>query len=260
MSFFPTRQVALEILGFSIHWYGLLYLTAFLLTWFLLPRLEQYRGLRFSSEQRSELLSVGILGVLIGGRLGYVFLYDPIYFLQRPLEVFFVWNGGMASHGGFIGVILAVYLYCRKKNIDLWKLADIAVVPAAIGLALGRLGNFINLELYGAVTSLPWGISIPGVEGLRHPTQIYAVCKDLFIAGVCFLYLVKIKPAKPGRTFALFLILYSILRFLLEYIKHQNYPLVDLKILLLSWGQIYTIPLFIAGIILWRWRGNFRQA
>src|SRR3990167_4590943 len=107
----------------------------------------------------------------------------------------------MSSHGGFIGVTLALFIASFRMKINPRKLADLVVVPAAIGLALGRFGNFINLELYGTVTDLAWGITVPGVEGLRHPTQIYAMAKDLFIAAVCFYHLKYIRPVKPGQTF-----------------------------------------------------------
>lgn len=243
---FPSRQVALELFGFGIHWYGLLYFAAFVIAWFLLPRLQKYRGLQYSSEDWSNILSWAVVGVIVGGRLGYVLFYNPVYFLQHPLEIFAVWQGGMSSHGGFIGVALALAWIMRTRITDLLLVADVIVVPIAIGLALGRIGNFINQELYGTVTSVPWAIAIPGVEGLRHPTQIYAVIKDLFIAGVCFWYLQR-KPVIPGRTLALFLMLYSVLRFIVEFFRDQH----GIYYGLFSEGQILTIPLMAVGVALW---------
>lgn len=248
IEFFPSRQVVLEIAGFGIHWYGLLYFAGFLIGWWLLPRLQRYRNLQLTPEEWSSVLSWAVLGVILGGRLGYVLFYNPWHYVANPLEILMVWKGGMSSHGGFIGVTLALLWALRHRTADILKIADVVVVPVAIGLALGRLGNFINLELYGTVTTLPWGIEIPGVEGLRHPTQVYAIFKDLLIAGLCFTYLKK-QPFTAGRTLALFLMLYGVLRFVVEHFREQN----GIFIGPFSEGQLLTIPLFIAGVILW-WR------
>jgi phosphatidylglycerol:prolipoprotein diacylglycerol transferase len=259
MEFFPTRQVALSIGPLAIHWYGLLYLVAFLLAWYLIPRLGKYRNLTLSKEQVSSLMSYAILGTLIGGRLGYVLFYGAEYFGEHPLEILAVWKGGMSSHGGFIGVMLALFLFARNEKIDLWKLGDIVVIPVALGLALGRLGNFINQELYGPATTLPWGIAIPGVEGLRHPTPLYAMLKDLFIAGICFLHLrvisYKLEAKSFGTTAALFLILYGILRFLIEYLRMETAPGLTMGPLHFTRGQILTIPIILLGLwIFWEKR------
>src|SRR3989344_8773672 len=238
ISFFPSRAVFLDLFGFAIHWYGIMYLLAFVLALILLPRLQKERGLHLSRDQWASIVSVSVLGVIIGGMFGSVLFYEPLYFLSHPQDIIAVWNGGMSSHGGFLGVLIALVLYCRRHHVDLRALADVGVVPVAIGLAFGRFGNFINQELYGIVTTLPWGIEIPGAEGLRHPTQIYAVFKDLLIAGVAFWHLHNVRPIRPGRTFALFLILYGVLRFLLEYLRYQTHPLL------------------IVGIVLWFWLGK----
>ncbi|MCF7844893.1 MAG: prolipoprotein diacylglyceryl transferase [Kiritimatiellales bacterium] len=256
---FPSRMVALEILGFSIHWYGLMYLAGFVLAFLLLPRIQKWRGLDLSKDDWAQLLSWGIIGVIAGGRLGFVLFYEPGFFVRYPIEIVQVWHGGMSSHGGFIGVALALYFVSRKRKIDLLALADCLVVPIALGLALGRVGNFINGELYGTVTNVPWAMQFPDIEGLRHPTQIYAVIKDLVIAMVCFLYLKNSKPVYLGRAFTLFLMLYGILRYLLEYFRDQPYGLLDLKIILVSRGQILTIPLIIVGYLLWRKFGPRKQ-
>lgn len=256
IQFFPSRTVALELFGFSVHWYGVMYLLAFVLALILLPYLQRHRGLRFSRDQWAGIVSAAVIGVIVGGRLGYVYLYEFAYYSIRPRQVLAVWNGGMSSHGGFLGVALSVFLYCLWKKYDVRKIADIVVIPAAIGLAFGRIGNLINQELYGTVTEWPWGIVVPGVEGLRHPTQIFAVFKDLTIAALCFLSLTRVKPVVPGRTCALFLILYGIFRFLIEYIRVQEYPLVHITTYLsLSRGQLLTIPIFLMGLLLWKWLG-----
>lgn len=252
MSLFPTRTVALEILGFSIHWYGILYLAAFLLAWYLLPRLQTYRGLRLSKDEWADILSWAVIGVIVGGRLGFVLFYAPQYFLREPLKIFAVWEGGMASHGGFLGVTLALLWILRKKNLPILAIGDTVVVPAALGLVCGRLGNFINQELYGTVTQLPWGMYIPGVEGLRHPTALYAMAKDLLIAGACFWHLrwSSARGDRPGRTLGFFFMLYGVLRFLIEYVRVQDYALLPLPFFF-SRGQLLTIPIIAAGVWLW---------
>jgi phosphatidylglycerol---prolipoprotein diacylglyceryl transferase len=256
IQFFPSRPVFVELFGFPIHWYGIMYLCAFVVAWLLLPRLQKFRGLRLGDDEWSALLSWGIVGVIGGGRLGYVLFYEPAYFAAHPLDVFAVWKGGMASHGGFIGVTLALLYSLRHRKGDLLRIADILVIPAAIGLAFGRIGNFINLELYGTVTSVPWCLDIPGVEGCRHPSQLYAVAKDLFIALACFWYLTRVSPVRPGRTAALFLMLYGILRFSLEFFREPDHS----RIFDLTRGQLYSIPLIIAGLALWVWAGRRRNA
>jgi phosphatidylglycerol---prolipoprotein diacylglyceryl transferase len=255
MTFFPSRTVLLDIQGFSLHWYGMMYLFAFLLAMFLLPRLQRYRSIYYAKEEWANILSAAILGVIIGGRLGYVIIYDPLYFASSPLEIVAVWHGGMSSHGGFIGVWIALYYLFRKRNKgELLALGDISIVPIAIGIALGRIGNFINQELFGIPTDLPWGMSVPGIDALVHPTQIYAVLTNLSIASICFFNLTKTQStSSPGRTLGLFLVLYSLSRFFLEYLRFQEFPLIDLQILLLSYGQILTIPVLLVGLyLLWK--------
>jgi len=251
LEFFPSRTVAVEIFGLQIHWYGLMYLLGFVLTYYLLSRLFKYRNVNMNKDGIANLLSWGVLGVILGGRLGFVLFYEPSYYLSNPLDIVKVWQGGMSSHGGFLGVITVLIIYTRKKNIDLLSLLDLLVIPVAIGLALGRLGNFINGELYGFETALPWAMSFPDAEGLRHPTQIYALVKDLFIAASCFYYLKR--GAKKGQVFSLFLILYGLLRFLVEYFREQPYGLVDLGIIELSRGQALTVPLIVTGVAVWIW-------
>ncbi|OGJ57694.1 prolipoprotein diacylglyceryl transferase [Candidatus Peribacteria bacterium RIFCSPHIGHO2_01_FULL_55_13] len=246
-SLFPSRAIAISVLGFDVHWYGILYLISFVLAYFLVPRLQKYRGLSLTKDQWGDILTWSVIGVLVGGRLGYVLLYDPRYFLSHPLEIFAVWQGGMASHGGFLGVMLALLYMSRKHKISLLVLADIAVIPVAIGLALGRFGNFINQELYGTVTTLPWGMAFPGAEGLRHPTQLYAVAKDLFITGVCLWHLRNVK-LPLGQTAGIFLMLYGVLRFLLEFVRENTHSMVDIVGLELSRGQWYSLPIVVGGI------------
>jgi phosphatidylglycerol:prolipoprotein diacylglycerol transferase len=255
---FPARNVAVIIAGFPIYWYGILYLLSFVAAAVLLPRLQHLRTLRLSKGEWSDILTWAVVGVLLGGRFGYVLFYRFSDFLGHPAILFDVRSGGMASHGGFVGVALALLwaLRCRPWSEKL-AIADVAVVPIAIGLAFGRLGNFINQELYGTVTTLPWGMAFPGVDGLRHPTQLYAIAKDIFIALSCFAYLRRTKDTfVPGRALAIFLLLYGVLRFLVEIVRDQTGVAMYGP---LSEGQVLTIPVLLAGLVLWMALGRGKR-
>lgn len=258
---FPARAVAVEVLGFGIHWYGLLYFAAFLLAYALLPRLQKLRGLTYTRDEWATLLAWAVGGVILGGRLGFVLFYEPLQYLAHPLEILAVWHGGMASHGGFLGVTLALLWALRgRSREEILRIADVVVVPAALGLALGRVGNFINQELYGPPTSLPWGILIPGEPGPVHPTQLYAVAKDLLIAGVCFWHLRStVRTHAAGRTFAVFLLLYGVLRFLIEYLRVQPYGWTPILGIPFTRGQILTVFIALAGGWLWWWAGSRKR-
>lgn len=258
VSLFPSRTVALELFGFPIRWYGLLYLAGFFLAWWLLPRLQRRRGIALTREEWERILGFSVLGVILGGRLGFVLFYEPMYFLEHPARIFAVWEGGMASHGGFIGVAVALFFALRRTSIDFLAFADLVVIPAALGLAVGRIGNLINQELYGTVTTLPWGIAIPGVEGMRHPTSVYDALYNLLIAGVCFWHL-RSRGSLPGRTAALFLMLYGVFRFLIEFLRVQDYAPLVLGSVVLSRGQALTAPMFIVGVFLWLFLRNERR-
>lgn len=250
-SLFPSRAIALTIGPLQVHWYGIMYALAFLLGMWLLPRLLRIARLHLTAQDRETLVLWIFLGVLLGGRLGFVLFYGGSYFWEHPAKIFAVWEGGMASHGGLLGVLLALIIFSVRKKIDFFRLADVLVIPGAIGLAFGRLGNLINGELYGTVTTLSWGMSFPGVEGLRHPTQIYAIVKDLFIASACFLHLRRSINRKlpSGQTAGLFLILYGALRFIVEIFRDQPYGYTRILGLELSRGQLLTVPVIVAGCI-----------
>lgn len=253
IQFFPTRQIAINVGPLAVHWYGIMYAVAFLVGIALLPRLSRISRLQLTSVMRDNLVLFMFLGVLLGGRLGFVLFYGGGYYFAHPLEMLAVWQGGMSSHGGFIGVALALFYFAWKYKVDLFRITDTIVVPVALGLMLGRLGNFINGELYGTVTSLSWGMHFEGAEGLRHPTQLYAMVKDLLLATVCYFSLLssyKHEPAPTGTTTSLFLCTYAVLRFLVEIFRDQPYGYTQVLGFSLSRGQILTIPLFLLGLVL----------
>ena len=166
--------VIVQIGPFAIRWYGLMYLIGFGAAYLLIRHLAQLRGLTIDKDNLSDLLFQGVLGVIIGGRLGYVLFYKPAWYFSHPLEIFMIWQGGMSFHGGLAGVIIATVLFCRRKKMPILLTGDILVTSATVGLACGRVGNFINGELWGRVTDLPWGMVFPGGGSLpRHPSQLY---------------------------------------------------------------------------------------
>lgn len=238
-----------------------MYAIAFLLGMWMFPKLLKIADIEMSAKDRETFVLWVFFGVLFGGRLGFVMLYGGSYFWDHPEKIIAVWEGGMSSHGGFIGVFLALLLFATRKHIDLFRLADVLVIPAAIGLALGRLGNLINGELYGTVTTLPWGMTFPAADGIRHPTQLYAFFKDTLIASVCYLHLSSFAhtPIKSGRTAGYFLILYGVLRFIVEIFRDQPYGFVHVLGMDLSRGQLFTIPVFCVGVIVILLRRNSLQ-
>ncbi len=247
---FPAREVALRLGEWDVRWYGVLYVVAFGLAWWLLPRLQRYRGLKLTRDQWTFILTSALAGVLFGGRLGYVLLYEPAYFLQHPLHIFFIWEGGMASHGGIIGVAVALWLAARQLRINVWALADSVVVPAAVGLALGRIGNFINQELYGTPTTLPWGITVPDSSGYYHPVQLYEAAANSLVAVLGYYLLTRGRRIVPGSTFALFIVFYGSLRLVISYWRLPDRIVGQVGPLTVSLSQVLTIVLVISGLVL----------
>jgi phosphatidylglycerol:prolipoprotein diacylglycerol transferase len=215
---------------------------------------SRYRVLSLTKEQEDALLTSMILGVLLGGRFGYVVFYGGATYLQDPLEILRVWHGGMSSHGGFIGVTIALLWYTRKQKVAFFQLLDALIPPIALGLAFGRIGNFINRELYGTLTTLPWGMYFPSTEGLRHPTQLYATIKDLFLCITSLILLKKTPTIISGNVTAFFLMGYALLRSIVEIFRDQPFGYTDFFGLMLSRGQLLCVPIFITGLIVWGWR------
>ncbi|MBI4146247.1 prolipoprotein diacylglyceryl transferase [Candidatus Woesearchaeota archaeon] len=229
----------------EIRWYGVMYLLAFLIVHYYCKRAIKQGKLKITEKELDDLLGQQVLAMIIGARIFYALFYNPTYFMQYPWKIIAVWEGGLSFHGGLIAMIITGVWFCRKKKLHFWQLVDVFIVPLSLGNALGRIGNFINGELYGIPTSLPWGILFPGTTEPRHPTQLYEAAYNVLIFGI--LYATRNKPWKPGTHFGLFLILYGIFRFATEFIK-------DLPVYgPLTMGQWLTLPVFLAGIwLVWR--------
>lgn len=206
----------------AVRWYGLMYLLGFVAAFFIISRLAPRRQLPLDKDSVSDLLFYIVLGVILGGRIGYILFYNFSYFLGHPLQIFAVWQGGMSFHGGLTGVVVATLIYCRRHAIAILPLADILAIAATIGLGLGRIGNFINGELWGRVTNHPWGMVFPGAGPLpRHPSQLY---EALIEGPIIFflLYWLFARKVRNGAVFFSFLIFYGGGRFIVEFFREPD--------------------------------------
>lgn len=245
--------IALQIGPVAIHWYGLMYLIGFALVWFL-GRWRINRGeTDLTLRNLEDIIFYSVLGVIAGGRLGYVLFYKPAEYLAHPLEVFYLWQGGMSFHGGLIGVIVALLIFARKHKKTLLEIGDFVAPLIPLGLAAGRLGNFINGELWGRPTTLPWGMVFPQTaDGVaRHPSQLYEMGLEGFVL-FALVWLFARKPRPTGQISAVFLMGYGIFRFLVEFTREpDNY--LGLLTGGLSMGQLLSIPMVLAGAIIFVW-------
>lgn len=250
LTFPQIDPVAIALGPIKVHWYGLMYLLAFFFAWLLgLYRIN--KGLFDVSVQRFEdLLFYGILGVILGGRLGYVLFYQPGYYLSNPMQIFSVWDGGMAFHGGLIGVLIAMLWFAYKEKKSFLEISDFAAPLVPLGLAFGRLGNFINGELWGRPTDVSWGMVFPHADNLvRHPSQLYQMALEGLLLFV-ILWLFSSKKRPVGQVSAVFLIGYGLFRFLVEYTREPD-GYLGLLSLGFSMGQWLSLPMIIGGVILY---------
>ncbi|MDQ2165882.1 MULTISPECIES: prolipoprotein diacylglyceryl transferase [Vibrio] len=250
---FPNIDPVLIAIGpISIRWYGLMYLVGFVFAMWLANRRADKPNSGWTREQVSDLLFAGFLGVVIGGRVGYVLFYNFDLFLQDPLYLFKVWTGGMSFHGGLLGVISAMCWYARKNNRTFFGVADFVAPLVPFGLGMGRLGNFMNSELWGRVTDVPWAIIFPNGGPLpRHPSQLY----EFFLEGIVLFIILNlfIRKNRPiGSVSGLFLIGYGTFRFLVEYVREPDAQL-GLFAGFISMGQILSLPMIIVGALMMVW-------
>ncbi|GAA4026267.1 prolipoprotein diacylglyceryl transferase [Actimicrobium antarcticum] len=246
--------IAIHLGPLAIRWYGLMYLAAFA-QFMLLGRLRIRQAhiavMGWKKEDLDDMLFYGVLGVVIGGRLGEVLFYNPLYYFSNPLEIFMVWKGGMSFHGGFLGVLLAMAIWSRRRGRHLMDVMDFIAPLVPLGYAFGRIGNFINAELPGRIAdaTLPWAMIWPNVDNLpRHPSPIYQALVDgLLLFIVLWLYARKARPRMAVS--GLFALGYGCARFFTEYFRTPDY-LVPIGPVTISAGQMLSVPMIVLGVVL----------
>ena len=250
--------VAIEIFSLSIRWYSLSYIFGILLGWFLCKKIF-IKNTNFN-EKFDDYITYLIIGIIVGGRLGYIIFYNFNYYSNNFFDIFKIWEGGMSFHGGVIGIIISSVIFAKKNNEDSFLYMDLVALVAPIGIFFGRLANFINSELYGIPTEVSWSVIFVKVDELtRHPSQLYEAILEGIILFIILMYFRKKNyMKKPGLISALFLILYSLFRFAIEFFRVPDEQLGYL-ILNLSMGQIISIIFILLGIILFYFKNENKQ-
>jgi len=267
----------LHLFGLSLvlRWYALAYIAGLLIGWRIVvaairrPNLWPGATAPMTAAQAENLLTWVILGVILGGRLGFVLFYEPATYLAEPFRILRVWEGGMSFHGGFLGVVVAALIYCRRQSIPLLSAADVMALATPPGLMLGRIANFINAELWGRPTTMPWGVAFPGdaaqnclgVTGVcaRHPSQLYEAGLEGLVLGLALWLLARAGGLRrPGQAFGLFLAGYGMARFIVEFFRQADVQFITLDNPLghviragsfgLSMGQMLSLPMVIVGL------------
>ncbi len=242
--------IALDLGPVKIHWYGIMYLVAFALAWWLGNKRAEKPGSGWTREQVSDVIFFGALGVVLGGRIGYMLFYNFPALVENPLTLFKIWQGGMSFHGGLLGVLIAMIFFNRKYKKSFFETVDFIAPLVPLGYFAGRIGNFINGELWGRVTDVPWGMVFPHVgPEPRHPSMLY----QGFLEGLVIFAIIWIYSSKPRPRMAvsgLFALLFGIFRFINEFFRQPDAHLGFVAFGWMSMGQVLSIPLAILGIVL----------
>tara|TARA_B100001175_G_scaffold313972_1_gene322471 strand:- start:1860 stop:2636 length:777 start_codon:yes stop_codon:yes gene_type:complete len=240
--------VAFQVFSIEVRWYSLAYILGLIIGWiycnkFLIKDKDK-------KNQFDDYVTYIIFGIIIGGRLGYVFIYNPSYYFKNIIEIPMIWNGGMSFHGAVLGIILATIIFCKKYNQNIFYYLDLVALSAPIGIFLGRIANFINSELYGRVTDIIWSVKFIKIDNLnRHPSQIYEAAFEGIFLFILLNFFYKKLPRKNGLISSLFIIFYSTFRFFIEFTREPDAH-IGLVMLGMSLGQIISIIFLIIGIIL----------
>ena len=247
--------VAFQILSLEIRWYSLAYITGIALGWVYCKKKlikDQY-----ILDIFDDFITYLIIGVILGGRIGYALFYNLRYYLENPIEILMVWNGGMSFHGGLIGIIIASGLFSSKYKVNQFIFLDLVALSAPIGIFFGRISNFINSELYGKATDLPWSVKFILVDNIqRHPSQLYEAFFEGIILFIIMLYFFKKNYLQnPGKISSLFLIFYSLFRFFVEFFRSPD-PQIGYLILNITLGQLISILFLVAGTFLFYLKKN----
>ncbi|CAO5672836.1 MAG: Phosphatidylglycerol--prolipoprotein diacylglyceryl transferase [Holosporales bacterium] len=251
----PIDPIAFHLLGWPVRWYGLSYAIAFLCASFLIKRksldyTNKHNMPEIETKHFDNLITYCILGIILGGRLGHMVFYDFQTLIQNPIAILKTWEGGMAFHGGLLGCVLAAYLYVKKNKLPLTLFADLLALVTPLGIFFVRLANFVNQELYGRITDLPIGMIFKGDPHPRHPSQLY----EAFLEGILLFFILNfvfkryLAPKKQGLVCALFFLGYGIARFLVEYVREPSDGEFAILGVILTYGQLLTIPMIVYGI------------
>ncbi len=247
------NPVALSIGPLEIRWYALAYILGMVLgTWLLSVLARRHYTMNLGRKFYDDFFLYVILGIVLGGRIGYVLLYQFSYYVMYPTRILMIWHGGMSFHGGVFGVGVALYLLSRKYTLPFWRLTDLVACTAPIGIFLGRIANFINGELYGRVTEMPWGIVFPNSDGMpRHPSQLYEASLEGIVLFIIMLFIIRIPAVKDrdGLMTAIAALLYSTFRFVVEFFREPDAQL-GAVLGFLSMGQIISLLLVIMAVVL----------
>ncbi|KAE9538366.1 prolipoprotein diacylglyceryl transferase [Ursidibacter maritimus] len=247
---FPNIDpIFLQLGPISVHWYGIMYLLGFGFAYWLGVRRAKNSNDVWTPEQVDQLLFNGFFGVVLGGRIGDVFFYNFDRLMIDPLYLFRIWEGGMSFHGGLIGVIIAMIWTSHRQQRSFWQTADFVAPLIPFGLGMGRIGNFINGELWGRVTDVPWAMIFPHVDSLpRHPSQIYQALLEGLALFLLLNFFIR-KPRPMGSVAGLFLVGYGIFRFIVEYVREID-PGVNTTTDMITRGQLLSLPMVIGGILI----------
>lgn len=248
MTFVHDLNPVLFNLGFlEVRYYGLAYFIGFIFAYFFIKKYCKDFNLNLDPDDVSNLLIIVIISSITIARLFYAIVYNFNFFITNPWQIFMIWKGGLSIHGGIIGACIGMFIFSRWKKVHFLDLTDIGTIPITFGLILSRIANFINSELYGKITNLPWGVKFKDVEGFRHPSQLYESFKNAIILGILIFF--KNKPFPRGFMTSIFLILYAVFRFVVEFFRAPD-PQLGYIILGFSMGHILSIIMFFIGISL----------